>query len=83
MRQAIASQLQRVWLHMIEFLVVVMDFLKQRTSLKKPFPKHYFISLFKDLPNKDLVALCGLLATQIGKPKRKLYATLRRRAWVP
>jgi hypothetical protein len=54
----------------------VMEFLKQHATLKKPFPKHYFTSLLKDLSNKDLVILCGLLATKIGKPKRRLYATL-------
>jgi hypothetical protein len=53
-----------------------MEFLKQCASLKKSLPKHYFTSLLKDLSNKDLVILCGLLATKIGKPKRRLYATL-------
>jgi hypothetical protein len=55
-----------------------MEFLKQYVNLKKPFPKHYFINLLKDLSNGDLVALCGFLATEIGKPKRRLYATLGR-----
>ncbi len=59
-----------------------MKFLKQCASLKKPLPEHYFTNLLKDLSNEDLVALCGLLAIKIGKPKRKLYVTLRRRAWV-
>ncbi len=60
-----------------------MEFLKQCTSLEKPFLKHYFTNFLKDLSNKNLVALCGLLTTKIGKPKTKLYATLGRRAWVP
>jgi hypothetical protein len=47
----------------------MMEFLKQCTSLKKPLPEHYFISLFKDLSNKDLVTLCGLLTTEIKNPK--------------
>jgi hypothetical protein len=40
-----------------------MEFLKQCASLKKPLPKHYFISFLKYLSNEDLVTLCGLLAT--------------------
>jgi hypothetical protein len=60
-----------------------MEFLKQCASLKKPLPKHYFTSLLKDLSNKNLVALCELLTIKIGKPKRRLYATPRRRALVP
>jgi hypothetical protein len=54
----------------------VMEFLEQCASLKKPLPKHYFTSFLKDLLNKDLVALCGLLATIIGIPKTRLYVTL-------
>jgi hypothetical protein len=57
-----------------------MEFLKHHASFKKPLPEHYFISLNKDLSNEDLVALCELLATEIGKPKRRLYATPGRRA---
>jgi hypothetical protein len=49
-----------------------MEFLKQRTSLKSPLPKHYFASFLKDLSNEDLVALFELLITKIGKPKRRL-----------
>jgi hypothetical protein len=56
----------------------MMEFLKQCASLKKQLLKHYFTSLFKDLSNKYLVALCGLLATEIGKPKKRLYATPKR-----
>jgi hypothetical protein len=59
-----------------------MEFFKQHASLKKPFPEHYFTNLLKDLSNEDLVTLCELLATKNGKPKRRLYATLRRQAWV-
>jgi len=54
----------------------VMDFLKQCESLKKPLPKHYFTSFLKDLLKKNLVALCGLLATIIGILKTRLYVTL-------
>jgi hypothetical protein len=57
-----------------------MEFLKQRVSLKKPFPKHLFISFCKDLSNEDLVTLCGLLTTKIGKPQKRLYAILGKRA---
>jgi hypothetical protein len=60
-----------------------MEFLKQCASLQKPLPNHYITSFLKDLSNENLVALCGLLTTQIGKPKRRLYATPRKRAWVP
>jgi hypothetical protein len=54
-----------------------MEFLKQCISLKKPLSKHYFTSIFKDLSNKNLVTLCELLATEIAKPKKRLYATPR------
>jgi len=53
-----------------------MEFLKGRANLQKPLPDYYFISLLKDLSNEDLVALCELLAIEIVKPKRRLYATL-------
>jgi sulfite reductase alpha subunit-like flavoprotein len=56
----------------------VIEFLKQHASLKKPFSKHYFTNLLKDLSNEDLVALCELLVTKIRKPKRRLYAILGR-----
>jgi hypothetical protein len=49
----------------------VMELLKQRTSLKKPLPKHYFASFLKDLSNGDLTAQFELLTT-IGKHKRRL-----------
>jgi hypothetical protein len=57
-----------------------MEFLKQFTSLKKTFQEHYFTNIFKDLSNKDLVTLCELLATEITKPQKRLYATPRRQA---
>ncbi len=60
-----------------------MEFLKQYASLEKSFPKHYVINFLKDLLNEDLVALCGLLTIEIGKPKQRLYATPSIRAWVP
>jgi hypothetical protein len=50
-----------------------MEFFKELTSLKKSLPEHYFINIFKDLSNKILIALCGLLAIEIEKPKRILY----------
>ncbi len=49
-----------------------MEFLKQRTSIKKPLLKYYFASFLKNLSNENLVALFELLATTIGKPKRRL-----------
>jgi hypothetical protein len=55
-----------------------MEFLKQHINLKKPLPEHYFTNILKYLSNGDLVALCGLLAIEIGKPKKRLYATPRR-----
>jgi hypothetical protein len=61
----------------------MMEFLKKCTSLKKSLPQHFFISLFKDLSNENLVTLCGLLTIEIEKPKKKLYAILGRWAWVP
>ncbi len=60
-----------------------MEFLKQCTSLEKPFLKHYFTNFLKDLSNKNLVALCGLLTTKIGKPKQRLYAIPGIEAWDP
>jgi hypothetical protein len=49
----------------------------------KTFLEHYFTSLLKDLSNKNLVTLCELLVTEIAKPRRRLYATLKREAWLP
>jgi hypothetical protein len=45
----------------------VMEFLKQRTSLKMPLPEHYFISILKDLSTRKLVTFYELLARKIGK----------------
>jgi hypothetical protein len=50
----------------------MIKFLKQCTSLKNPLPKHYFISLLKDLSNEDLVTLCELLTRKIAEPKKRL-----------
>jgi len=58
----------------------VMEFLKQCASLKKPLPKYYFTSFLKEILNENLVALCELLAIEITKPQRSLYATLGRQA---
>jgi hypothetical protein len=60
-----------------------MEFLKQPVSLKRSLLEHYFIGFQKYISNKNLVALCESLATKIGKPQRKLYATQGMRVWVP
>jgi len=60
-----------------------MDFFKEHVSLKKSIPKHFFISLLNDLSTKDLVTLGNLLSKKFMKPKRRLYATLGMRAWMP
>jgi len=59
-----------------------MEFLKQHASLKKPFPKHYFINFLKDLSIAALVTLCELLATKIAKSPIRLYAIPSKRALV-
>jgi hypothetical protein len=56
----------------------MMEFLKQRVSLLKPLPKHYFTNFCKDLSNEELVTLCGLLVIEIEKPQKRLYAILGR-----
>jgi hypothetical protein len=53
-----------------------MDFFKERTSLKKSIPKHFFSSLLSDLSIKDLVTFGNLLSTKFLKPQRQFYATL-------
>jgi hypothetical protein len=40
-----------------------MEFFQECTSLKKPFPKHFFISLLQDLSTENLVSLSNLLST--------------------
>jgi len=40
-----------------------MDFFKERVSLKKPIPKHFFTSLLNDLSIEDLVTFRNLLST--------------------
>jgi hypothetical protein len=57
--------------------------LEKCRSFKNQIPEHYFTTLLKDLSNKDLVALCGLITTKIWKPQKRLYVTPRGRAWVP
>jgi hypothetical protein len=60
-----------------------MEFLKQSPNSKKSLSKHYFTNFLKDLSIENLVTLCKLLATKIAKLlKKKLYATLSRRAWI-
>ncbi len=60
-----------------------MDFFKERVSLKKLIPKHFFTSLLNNLSTKDLVTLGNLLSTEFMNPWWWLYATLSRQAWVP
>ncbi len=57
--------------------------LEKCTSFKNQIPEHYFTSLLKDLSNKDLVALCGLITTEIWKPQKRLYVTPRGRGLGP
>jgi hypothetical protein len=57
-----------------------MDFFKERASLKKLIPKHFFTSLLIDLLTKDLVTLGNLLSSEFMKPKRQFYAIPSRRA---
>jgi len=38
-------------------------FFRERASLKKLIPKHFFTSLFNNLSTKDLVTLKNLLST--------------------
>jgi hypothetical protein len=54
-----------------------MDFFKERVSLKKPFPKHFFTSLLNSLLIEDVVMFGNLLSTEFMKPQRQLYATIR------
>jgi hypothetical protein len=51
-----------------------MDFFKERASLKKSIPKHFFISLLNNLLTKDLVTLGNLLSIEFLKPQKQLYA---------
>jgi hypothetical protein len=57
-----------------------MDFFQKHTSLKKPIPKHFFITLLKDLLMEDLLTFGNLLSTEFMDPNRGLYATLGRQA---
>jgi hypothetical protein len=52
-----------------------MDFFKERTSLKKLIPKHFFTSLLNDLSIEDLITFGNLLSTIFLKPRRYFYAT--------
>jgi hypothetical protein len=53
-----------------------MDFFQKHASLKKSIPKHFFISLLKDLSMEDLVTLRNLLSIEFMEPIRLFYATL-------
>jgi hypothetical protein len=52
-----------------------MNFFKERISLKKLIPKHFFISLLNNLLTKDLVTLDNLISTKFTKPQKHFYAT--------
>jgi hypothetical protein len=45
--------------------------------------KTFFTSLLSNLSKEDLVTLGNVLSIEFMKPKRGLYATLGRQAWVP
>jgi hypothetical protein len=47
-----------------------MDFFKERASLKKPIPEHFFTSLVNDLSTEDLVTLGNLLSTKFLKYRK-------------
>jgi hypothetical protein len=47
----------------------VMDFFKECANLKKPIPKHSFISLLNDLSIEDLLTLENLLSTKFMNPQ--------------
>jgi hypothetical protein len=47
-----------------------MELFQECTSLKKPIPKQFFISLLEVLSTKDLVSLGNLLSTKFMKPNR-------------
>ncbi len=59
-----------------------MDFFKESSNMKKPIPKHFFTSLLNNLLTKDLVTFGNLLSIEFMKPKRQLYATPNKQAWV-
>jgi hypothetical protein len=60
-----------------------MNFIKERMSLKKLIPKHFFINLLSNLSTEDLVTLGNLLSAKFMKPRKHFYATPSRRTWVP
>jgi hypothetical protein len=49
-------------------LTHAMDFYKERTSLKKSIPEHFFTSLLNDLSIEDLITFGNLLSTKFLKP---------------
>jgi hypothetical protein len=51
---------------------------KNKILIKKSIPKHFFISLLK-----DLVTLGNFLSTKFMEPNRQLYVTPSKQAWVP
>jgi len=53
-----------------------MDFFQEWVSFKKTIPKHFFISLLKDLSTTDLVTPRNLLSIEFREPNKWFYATL-------
>jgi hypothetical protein len=51
------------------------EFFKERASLEKPIPRHFFTNLFNDLSIKDLVTLGNMLSIEFLKPQKQLYTT--------
>jgi hypothetical protein len=60
-----------------------MNFFKEHMSLKKSILKHFFTSLLNNCSTKDLITLNKLLSTEFMKPEKWLYATPRKRTYVP
>jgi hypothetical protein len=60
-----------------------MDFFEEHMSLKKSIPEHFFTSLLNDLSTEDLVTFGNLLLIKCMKPKKWMYATSCKQAWVP
>jgi hypothetical protein len=52
-----------------------MNVLKERASLEKPIPRHFFTSLLNNLSTEDLITLGNLLLIKILKPRKQLYVT--------
>jgi hypothetical protein len=46
-----------------------MEFFKERASLKKPIPEHFFTSLLNNFLTKNLLTLGNLLSTKFMNPR--------------